>query len=400
MTGVSVTVRNGSIGKAGVRVLLHDAAGAVTGEAVTDANGKAALATVPAMVTVLGMVDGQPALSTFLGVTDGDNLAVSLGRANVAPSPAGTYAATFQSPYVAEATRYQVGAGACSAETSDPSLPVAVALTSTCVGAHAALASAFIGAATPPVGFAFAKNIATPAAGATVNVGPLAFAAPGATTITASNFAADVTIKVASLYALVNGVMFQGNGLGTLDSGSATFVTATGFADAYQSQLYADAGPARRMFVRREATTAPATTTLPNFDFAKALPIVSGKIAKAVPARPDVTLTSDGPAGADGGVVLLAWGEAHWMFMVPATTAAFRAPALPVDATAFAPTDSVDVRAVVFVESTLIPDYRALKTLPLPDPLTAVLSSGIVVDLQMPLPKDGLARMSQWVNPL
>src|SRR5690242_8147552 len=45
--GVSITVRRLGVGIADVRVLFHDATGAVTGEATTDANGKATTASGP-----------------------------------------------------------------------------------------------------------------------------------------------------------------------------------------------------------------------------------------------------------------------------------------------------------------------------------------------------------------
>ncbi len=114
----------------------------------------------------------------------------------------------------------------------------------------------------------------------------------------------------------------------------------------------------------RRSTRFPIAPSIA-FDFATALPrITSGAIDTTTPKRPQVTLTPAAPlTGADGGFVVLQWmisvmGDSFtsgmWTFVVPADAS-------------YAPNQQypADVQSVVFVESDLIPDYAALKKLPI-----------------------------------
>jgi hypothetical protein len=76
-TGIVVTtVRFGSPA-AGLRVVFHDASGAVIGDHRTDANGKVAAPAAPSQVTVfVESPEGYNTLLTYVDVEEGDELVV------------------------------------------------------------------------------------------------------------------------------------------------------------------------------------------------------------------------------------------------------------------------------------------------------------------------------------
>lgn len=407
--GVTVTVFDSLAPKKDARVIAHDATGAVVGDVKTDATGKASFATAPSMVTVLtqyGEALGarfQPL--TVAGVVDGENLVIDVTDVNGASAPdAGNYSVTFAGAPVVGATDYAARIGNCSNSTVNPALPLTVALTADCLGAqNAVLVSARNGAG--DLAYGYAKNVAKPAnATATVNVAPNAFVAAGKTKLVATNVPANGS-SFGDLYAIANGMSFYTNSIGgAFEDGGLSFATATGFADAYQATAttrnYENGGTHAQIFVRREATTAPADTTLPAFDFATSLPsITNATLAKATVARPDVTITSSASlASADGAVAVVGWffpaqeQSGRWTFVLPPSTTAFKVPALPADVPAqFVPDATSDVYEITFVESSQIPGYKELKALP-------VLQAGLsLADASRPLPAAGTVRLTQWM---
>jgi hypothetical protein len=403
--GVTVTVLDGTAAKKDVRVILHDATGAVTGEKLTDAAGKATLATAPSAITVLATrSSAAPSPVTFFSVADGDNLVVTVPTVIPEEPTIGNYSVSFDAASAPNTSTLTVTAGAgCANGGNDVNVPVVVGLFSGCVLPLNAVFAEARAATGVLNGFAFKKGVAKPALNATTNVGPLAFAAAGSTKLTASSRPANSSLS-ASLSAVANGAaFFAGNGSGALDDGGMTFATATGFAEAYQSFVHARSTAigvnSETAFVRREATTAPASVTLPNFDFANALPLIgNAAAASATAGRPDITLTSAAPlTPADGGAVVLTWvtstnATAEWTFVLPSSAAAtFKAPALPADATAFVPTANVSVSSAVLFEATQLPGYTEVKTLP----ITA--GSGFaLIDSSRPLPIDGTLRLTAW----
>lgn len=378
--GVTVTVSDGSTPQKNVRVIFHDASGLVTGQALTDVAGKVTVAIAPSMVTVLQKDSGQrPAVVTFVGVTDGDKLKVVSGGLS---GNAGAYDVTFTGGgVVANASNFFVQAGnGCSANANVVDAALSVPLFTDCVAAkNAVLATASNGAGV--LGFGFVKNVDAPVAAATVAVGPLAFIAPGSTNVKATNLpSAGGVSSNAALSAISSGQAFGlSNYTGTLGGAGLDFATPTGFADAYQTVVRATQVAfsfGETALVRREATTAPATGALATFDFATALPFITDVTAtQAVPARPDVTLTSGNAATlatADAGIVRVSWfasavdSSASWTIVVPPSTTSFKFPALPADATEFEPvTNSFAVDSATFFDASQLPNYGAAKLLPI-----------------------------------
>ena len=252
-------------------------------------------------------------------------------------------------------------------------------------------------------GFAFLKNVAKPAMNATANVALPVFVAPGKTTLTAANFPANA-FGQGRLFGVANGAAYplpyQSGFLG--EGGGIEVSTPIGFSEAYQARVSARSNALgalkTRAFVRREPTTAPASATLA-FDFATALPgITNVTINDATPARPDVTLTSDAAlTAADGAVAVLRWfiqaadTDGQWTFVVPPSTTTFKAPALPADAAAFAPTAGVEVDSLTFFEATQLPGYKELKALPVTPSFGVTLR-----DEALLLPATGTVRTSSW----
>jgi hypothetical protein len=397
---VTVTVRDGAAAKQDVRVIFHDATGAVIGDQKTDASGKATFAKAPSMVTVLTL-KGSATNVTFLGVEAGDQLTVLLQPTAVAPTPAGSLAVSFDAAFPG-ATNYgvQTGGFGCANQTNDPTLPLVLPLHSGCA-ASASVVLAIAGATSGDVlAYGFAKNVAKPPVGGSVNVGPIAFTATGATTIVATNVPPPGALQ--SLTAIANETIFSvGPASGSLTAGGVSYATATGFAEAYQSSVYVDGLGVRshRAFLRRDGTTAPAAFTLPAFDFANALPeITDVTIEKTDPARAVVTLVSAAPlTAADGGLVRLVWSNVtssgRWSFIVPPTVTSFKAPALPADATAFTPPAEVEAEGAAFFESTLVANYKEVRGLPVST--NASLGAD---NTSRPLPKNGLVRATQWTG--
>jgi len=107
-----ITVTDGAVPKASVRVIAHDAAGLPIGEALTNASGQVKLDPAPSMITVLTTrTTGSFATPvTFVGVTEGDELHVSLPRTSVSGG-AGSYAVGLNVDAVPGGTYFTVNAG-------------------------------------------------------------------------------------------------------------------------------------------------------------------------------------------------------------------------------------------------------------------------------------------------
>lgn len=406
--GVTVTVIDNLLPKAGVRVISQDATGAVIGDATTDATGKLTIATAPSTVTVLATSSSAPAPVSFLAVTDGDNLLVRI-PSNVAvdQAPVGQYSVTFTAASMAQSTNATVlVGGGCATTTTNTSTPLVVSLFPSCLAAANAVLAEGSNVDLVRDGFAFKKGVAPPAANATSAVLLPAWDAPGTTTLTATHTPPGQASVSGSLYMIADGASFPAsadNISGPIGGVAGQgYLTATGFADAYQSFVSSVDDVSARVetsFIRRESTMAPPSATLATFDFTNALPyITAAAVDTTTAARPIVTLTSDKPLTAvDGGLVILSWTTttaltASWTFVVPASAAAtFTAPALPADAAAFTPTGAVNVDSAAFFEATQVPGYREAKALPVSPRFNPDLLSG-----SLPLPADGTVRLTTW----
>jgi hypothetical protein len=362
------------------------------------------------MVTVLTQNANQrPGNVTFAAVAAGDNLKVVL------PTPpsngVGTYDVTLTGGgIVANANNFFVLTGSgCSMTAGNADSAISVALNGDCLlpTKNGILTSATNAGGV--LGFAFAKNVNTPAAAGTVAVGPLAFTAPGNTNVKATNLPMTAGVGTgASLFAIANGQAFpMYNSSGSLGlAAGVDFATATGFADAYQTIIRAQTAQfsiSDTALVRREATTAPASAALANFDFSTALPFINNVVASlTVPARPDITITSADPAAlatADVGITTISWFAtsldtyATWTIVLPPTSAAFKVPALPADAADFTPvTDSFSVDQAVYFDSSQLPSYGAAKLLPI-----APSVGNDLLDTNRPLPAAGTLRVTRFL---
>jgi hypothetical protein len=356
------------------------------------------------MVTVLGtrfVTDSilpQLVPTTFQGVSDGDNLLVDISDTNSGGPSAGEYSVSFAAPFGGATVDYLASVGDCVGIATQVATPLVLQVEASCVSAQNSILASARDANQVDLAFGFAKNLGKP--GATpLAVGPLSFTARGLTKVTATNIPATGS-HYSELLAISNGASFFSTITGgALDTGDLTFATATGFAEAYQAsvttQLYSG-GTNRRTLIRREATTAPASATLA-FDFASALPSITNVVVdRTNVVRPKVTLSTSAPfTSADGAVVALGWfpadgPDARWTFVVPPTTTTITVPALPADASAYAPNDSSNVPELAFVESSLLPGYAELKKLP-------ISAGGLTVaDTSKPLPLAGTVRITHW----
>ena len=401
--GVTVTVLDNLAPKKDVRVITHDATGAVLADLKTDAAGKVTLAAAPSMITVLSVrgSDVAPTFApiTYVGVADGDALLVDTTDPD-ATTQRGKLSVSFGTPY-AGATSYAVEVGRdCVWSTTTPAEPLLVNLFSNCVAAqNAVLVRASDG--TSDLAYGFAKNQAASVANGTLQVGPINFTVKGATTQKATNLPVDAAVS-AQLHSIANGAAFYTNDrTGSLEGAGLSFSTATGFAEAYQVSVeasrYANGGTRTKSFVQRTATAAPATEVLPAIDFATALPYVTDvTFAKAVPARAEVAITSEAPlTTADGAVAEIVWyaggeSDARWTFVLPPTTTAFKLPAIPADAASFIPTAGAVLTRITFVEASQVPGYKELKALPVSMDGLRMVQAGTT------LPTAGTLRASGW----
>lgn len=374
--GVSVTVIQQGAPLQNIRIIAHDASGAVIGDVKTGATGKASFAAAPSMVTVLDTVFGGPVALTYLGVADGDALIVT--RPDPPPgNVVGTYDVTVFPFGPASEFALSVGGDNCGAFTTMPfsGIPIPVDLYPQCLSAtNAVLLHASNGG---NHWYDFKKGVAKPAMGARVAVGPMNVAS-GSTAKLDGAVPAGTNVSTELRSVVGDFAFFTGGGVGAFGDGGVVYPIATGFADAYQSRVVAQktaAGPAiAKGFVRRELAPASTTPTL-TFDLTQSLPFLSNAtLAGAVPARSDVTLTAESSlASADGGMVSLEWSvpggvtqSRQWMFVVPPSTTTFKLPALPADAPGHTPGANLAIASVAFVEASQLSGYAQLKALPLP----------------------------------
>lgn len=391
-TDVTVTVRASGAAAAGVRVLSQDADGAVLAESPTDASGVVRFETAPNMITVVTTSEAGPRFVTYLGVAGGDRLVVDAAAVSDDVVSFATYQVSIAAPF-AGATGYSAHTGECSGYATGG--PISLPLYRECVrSTNAVLVIAEGGE--EAIGFGFAKNLATPADDADVNVGPVTLTAPGSFGLQVNGV---TQADAPSIYvsALAHDAPFTlPTSTGSVESG-LTYAVPTGFAEAYRVLVSrSEAGQELRAIAARVPGSASSTT----LDFATVLPrITSDAVDTTTPHRPQVTIGVDGSvADVDVGIVGLAWltdevdeASARWTFMLPPGTTTFRAPALPADLAALAPQAASTVIVVSgFVEATQLPSYAAAKALAV-DPSEPAL---LLDRVGTALPTDGTARLT------
>ena len=370
-SGVTVTVKQQGAPQKDVRVIFHDATGAVTGDFKSDATGVVTQPVAPSMVTVLAPdVEAGFAPLTYLGVAEGDSLTVELGgdSPNGSP-PLGEYSVTLGGGFDNVQSYWVQASRDCWSNSGPADDAFIIGVTAECVGAKGVvLATASQDG--QPQAFSFAKNLAKPMGGSTVTVGPLpAFVAPGSLTVTAANVPPNAYFR-ASVAAVADGLPFDIGVSSELNAGSpVTFRVPAGFADAHQASVSGFSASSSVAIIKRE----PATVSSIAFDHASLLPgLTDANVVATDLKRPKLTWSSSAPLNAvDGGVVALRWyaGSAsmQWRFVVPPGTTEVTAPALPADL-AIPPSVEADVQwsDIAFAEATFIADYKAFKSLAIP----------------------------------
>ena len=395
-SGVVVNVRTAGVPVANVAVLFHDAAGAVTGQAKSDAAGRVAIDPAPAMVTVVGSASGAPtALLTYLGVANGDVLNIEIPPTPTEVPSVGAFDVTFTAP-TPTAPSYEAHVnGDCIQTASDLTAAIRVALYPSCVRPNNLLLGVATDVSGVPLQFAFKKGEAAPAAGQTRAVQLPAWAAPQTTVVTAVNVPPGASAD-ASFSMIAEGAVFQvGYPTGAMNEGGMTYRWPSGFVDATSAKVVVRPanGNASQILAKRAAPT-----TITAFDFSLALPALTDVKAQGA-TRPDVTIAAAQPlSAADGVVVALDWSfldasenfvVRRWTFVVPPTQTAFKVPALPSELASFAPTNPTVSAAAGAFDADAVLGYAQAKSLPLP-----VAGPPPQLDENAVLPANGTLRAS------
>lgn len=368
---VTVNVTRGAGPAEGVLVIFHDPNGAVVSSARTNAAGQViSSGRAPAQVTVALGKPVAPRLLTYVAVEAGDVLNVTDDADDGETSEnLGSYAVTLPGPQ-ALASYYDVNVGPCTGDVQDPVEPVAVRLRAPCLRASNGVLARAVGEGGLEA-FALKKGNAPPAKGTTASVVLTAWETPGTLTVNVTNAPGGSFGSVRSGVVL-DGQYIQGYGSLYIEGSSLSApVEIPKGADAHQFALFlsldGNYGSQRGLIARVAGTATTAA-----LDMAGVLPsITDASIDSTDVVRPTTSWTSDSLAATKGGAVFLDFhDESHgartWEFVVPPGTTSVRAPALPADAADWAPVAN-DAGAgseydatptVLFVDSSLIPDYR------------------------------------------
>ena len=397
---VTVTVTGRTGPAANVRVVFHDASGAVLETKLTDANGKAkSTGALPAMASALMAVGSQHEIMTWTGLEDGDDLVVREPDTYESEERIGTYQVTLPGPFDdTGTTRYDLRVGDCSGSWQGEG-PATVSLYRFCVPGDKS--SVLVRALDPNyqiIGQSFKKANPVPTDGGTVDVVTSAWAPPSTVTVTATNTPVDQSIDV-DLLEIADGYGYADGFSHSLENGSAIFHTANGFAEALQSTLYFYGGSSRQMITKRVA----AGPTI-EFDASQVLPLLeTAEISGTDSRRPVISWTGN-TAGTDGGLVRVDFfgaegGNYHWTFVVPPGSTSVTAPAMPAEADSFLPPatdagpEAFQWPELVFVEADVIPTYKEFRRMQ-----GALAPAGTSFAFSVPtLPLNGTYRTTSWV---
>ncbi|MBX3211096.1 MAG: hypothetical protein KF850_03615 [Labilithrix sp.] len=369
---VSVTVFGKAGPEADVRVVFHDANGAVLETKLTGADGKAtrSAGAIPAMASALLSQDGSRRIVTWTGVEDGDQLAVHDVDSTFQESMVGAFAVTFPGPFSdAGATSYEARASDCYNYTEGQS--TTINLLSYCVsGAKSSVLVQARNGAGDLVGHSFSKGNTVPTDGGTVAVATGAWRVPASVSLSLAGLPSD-TYGEMDLLEIADGYGYLAGATEGLET-QAIFATASTFADALQASasFYDEEGPGKRVLAKRVAPTAAIA-----LDAAELLPpITSSAVSGTDARRPVLRWTSSSTAGADGGLVRTGFftpDDAYvaWTFVVPPGSTSVTAPAMPAEAESFLPAAGDAGPAdfmpptVVFIEADVLPSYTAFRRL-------------------------------------
>lgn len=395
---VSVTVTGPAGPKPGVRVVFHDATGAVIGTKLTGNDGKATqTGATPSMASALLENGSQHRIVTWTGVEDGDDLQV---RAEGSDEQVGMYNVTFASTPDGGASIYDV-ASPCG-DNSSYGTATELPLYGYCARPkNAVLATARMFSGTI-VGHAFKKGNANVTDGGTGAITVDDWKAPSSLMMTVANVPGEDWFD-SELLEIADGAGFR-NRWARWEGSTVAYPTATGFADAYQGTFSFREGESERGITKRVAPTATSIA----FDYADLLPLITdAQLDGSNPRRPVVSWTAaSSTAGADGGLVHFFFDGSDdasyaWTFVVPPSATTITAPAMPPEAESFlppAPDSGVDARfsvpKIVLLEADVLAGYSAFRG-----------QQGVLVDAEttgfgptrLPaLPANGTYRTTAW----
>ena len=369
---VTVVVQRAIGVAAGVTVIFHDAAGAVTEVKKTGADGKATSGTVvPAMATVLLGGGSNRRLLTYTSLQPGDEVfvrdaLVSESLGSVLVQPQGTFDGV--------SNRYAY-LGNCQGYPNGPN-DITLYLESDCLRAsNSVLAVGLSGGTSLPLAWAFKKGVTPAPDGGTM---PNILLGPWTAAV---NFDVNILNAPPGISETALSLISEGNGYrhpidGTTRTGKTTYAAAAGFAEAYQgSARYSppiyDGASSVLVAVR---AAAPKTSI--DVDLGSALPIIdTADIDGTNPKRPKASWHSVAPlTAAKGGSIFLDWydnrDESHgWAFIVPPDATTLTAPVLPPEAGPWAPLAEGDGGSnaswtrpsVLFADSSLLPNAAAFR---------------------------------------
>ncbi|MBX3264880.1 MAG: hypothetical protein KF782_34735 [Labilithrix sp.] len=361
---VSVTVLDAKGGgKAGVRIVFHDATGAVIDSKLTDAGGKAVhTGDTPAMASALLELPGRRRIVTWTGVEDGDDLRI---RGDEADGALGDYLVTLPTLYEG-AGMYRV-AGPCGsvlAYGTGASLP----LYEGCARAQNPVlvtARTFSGTT---LAHAFKKGAPVSADAGTASVVVGGWTAPSTLTVSIAGLPPQISFDP-TLLEISGGVGID-NPNASIDGSSVTFQTATGFSDAHQASI--SVGDSESFASRRTLTKRFAPAAAASLDYATLLPLVTDAAVDGSTPRRPVLSWQGSTVAADGGLVQVSFDgpdaadhEYEWTFVVPPGTNTVTAPAMPIEAEPFLPVDDaqafIGIPRVLFVEADVLPSYAQFR---------------------------------------
>ncbi|HVH46592.1 MAG TPA: hypothetical protein VM925_29830 [Labilithrix sp.] len=395
---VSVTVTGAGGPKSGVRIVFHDAAGAVIETKLTGNDGKAThVGTDAGMASALLATGSQRHIVTWTGVETGDDLQVRDGDSN---EDVGLYNVSLSSLFVDSGASIYWVEGPCGGN-STYGTAAELPLRRGCTRAQNAVLATARTFSSTVTGHAFKKGNPGVTDGGTASITVGDWKEPSTLGLTIANLPVETSFD-SHLLEIADGAGFS-NSTGDTNGSNVTFKTATGFADAYQASIrFGDFGGSEQSITRR---FAPAATV--ELDYAGLLPsITDASLDTAAPRRPVISWSTDSTAGTDGGLVQFSFSGPEdanylWTLVVPPGSKTVTAPAMPAEAESFLPFDPdsggeswFGVPEILFVEADVLPSYAFFRRQQ--GTLLGLTESGFGAYSLPALPLDGTYKTTSW----
>lgn len=375
---VTISVLRGITPQANVDVVFQDAQGAVIEALKTGTDGKASRVVPPgSMLTVAiastdqNLIDHQDLL-TYVAVEPGDSLVANIPVAPTAVDPMLTVDVPVPLPQ--GTTNIDVYAGGECYAQAENTAQIAIYPGCRQGPTLAILALASDGSAF--TGYSFMKGVATPTMDATYSGLGAWQTNFGTFQLAISNLDANDDRLRMQVLQIADGQARDEARSPAPNGGAATqaFQTIPNFAEGLQSEAFVGYIQAGRDHLRTISKRVAPTATSEALDLSQLLPHIDTiTLDESTLSRPLVTWTSTGSlAQTDGGIARLQWMEDvdggtvnhTWSFVVPPGTMSVRGPVLPSGLTSWAPAvaGATTPELVGFVESTLVNDYKQLRT--------------------------------------